>query len=509
MYQRLSKFKAAELPKLYTVIALLIIGALSACGGGGVGYAPISVVTPPIPVVIPPVSSALPAASSVQNLCASPRSGTSDKVGSFDTEKSYLRSFTDETYLWYRDVPVLNPLSYANPQAYFKDLKTPLKTASGKLVDEFHWSVTQAEYDQQNAGISEDYGIQWAFANNRPPRSLVVANVEKISPAFGLFKRGDQMQTVDGADFVNGSAVDVLNEGLFPTKLAPHTFGVLRQGQLLSITITPATVITTPVQYTQIVDTLSGKVGYIYFDDHIAKSEPLLIDAFNTIKAQGATDLVLDLRYNGGGLLYIASQVAYMVAGSESTKSKTFDRLTYNDKRIKDNVAIPFYDFTSGNAGTGAQTLPSLGLKKVTILTTHGTASASEAIINGLRGVDVDVTLIGDITRGKPYGFVPQPNCGFVYYSIQFQGQNNKGFGDFADGFAPSCNVKDDFTHALGDVAEGQLAAALQYRATKICPTAVVGSISGSLKSAGSDVVYQLYRSPAKELSIPTLIHRN
>ena len=155
------------------------------------------------------------------------------------------------------------------------------------------------------------------------------------------------MQTVDGVDFVNGSAVDVLNEGLFPTKLAAHTFGVLRQGQLLSITITPATVTTTPVQYTSVIDTPTGKVGYIYFDDHIAKSEPLLIDAFNTIKAQGATELVLDLRYNGGGLLYIASQVGYMVAGSETTKGKTFDRLTYNDKRIKDNVAFPFHDSLS------------------------------------------------------------------------------------------------------------------------------------------------------------------
>ena len=508
MYQWLSKFKAGKMPNVSTASVLLFTGVLSACGGGS-GYSPISVVTPPVSVVTPPDSTALPSASSVQNFCASPRAGTKDKLGSFDTEKSYLRSFTDETYLWYRDVPVLNPLSYATPQTYFKDLKTPLKTASGKLVDEFHWSVTQTEYDQQNAGISEDYGIQWAFASNRPPRNLVVANVEKISPAFGVFKRGDQMQTVDGVDFVNGSAVDVLNEGLFPTKLAAHTFGVLRQGQLLSITITPATVTTTPVQYTSVIDTPTGKVGYIYFDDHIAKSEPLLIDAFNTIKAQGATELVLDLRYNGGGLLYISSQVAYMVAGPETTKNKTFDRLTYNDKRTKDNVAIPFYDFTSGNAGTGGLPLPSLDLKKVTILATNGTASASEAIINGLRGADVDVILIGDTTRGKPYGFVPQPNCGFVYYSIQFQGQNNKGFGDFADGFAPTCVVKDDFTHPLGDVAEGQLAAALQYRTSKICPAAVAGSISGSLKSAGSDVVYQLHRSPAKELSIPTLIHRN
>lgn len=497
----LSKFEASKRNKINTASLLLITAALSACGGGGGGSSPISAINPT-------VSLTFPAASSVQNLCAAPRPGTDDKPGSVETEKTYLRSFTDETYLWYRDVPVLNPANYANPQDYFKDLKTPAKTASGKLVDEFHWSVSETEYEQQNAGIEEGYGIQWAFGSTRPPRSLVIANVEKISPAFEIFQRGDQMQTVDGVDFVNGGAVDVLNEGLFPTKHAEHTFGVLRQGQLLNIKITPETVTTTPVQYTKVIDTPSGKVGYIYFDDHIAKSEPMLIEAFNTIKSQGAIDLVLDLRYNGGGLLYIASEVAYMVAGPDATKSKTFDKLIYNDKQTKDNVAIPFYDFTSGNAGTGNVTLPSLGLKKITILTSKGTASASEAIINGLRGVDVEVTLIGDTTTGKPYGFVPQPNCGFVYYSIQFKGENNKGFGDFADGFAPTCAVKDDFNHALGDAAEGQLAAALQYRTTKTCPVAVVGGLSGSLKGSGSDVVYRLRRSPAKELSIPTPIHR-
>ena len=99
-----------------------------------------------------------------------------------------------------------------------------------------------------------------------------------------------------------------------------------------------------------------------------------------------------------------------------------------------------------------------------------------------MRGVDVDVVVIGDTTCGKPYGFYPASNCGETYYSIQFQGVNNKGFGDYADGFAPvnssdafavktpGCSVGDDLSRELGDPNEALLSAALQYRQDSTCP---------------------------------------
>jgi carboxyl-terminal processing protease len=224
----------------------------------------------------------------------------------------------------------------------------------------------------------------------------------------------------------------------------------------------------------------------------------MLISAFQTLKNEGATDLVLDLRYNGGGLVSIASKLAYMIGGT-ATEGKIFDKLVYNDKRTSDNYPFPFIAIASSAAG-GAS-LPTLNLKKLYVLVSGGTASASEAIINGLRGVDVEVNLIGETTRGKPYGFVPQDNCGWVYYSVQFKGENNKGYGDFADGFAPNCVVKDDFTHALGDVAEGKFAAALKYRENKQCP-APTGSVSG-LKSVGEGPNYAVTPNPLKQLLIP------
>ena len=125
--------------------------------------------------------------------------------------------------------------------------------------------------------------------------------------------------------------------------------------------------------------------------------------------------------------------------------------------------------------------LPSLGLTRVYILTSASTCSASEALINGLRGIDIDVVLMGDTTCGKPYGFYPTDNCGTTYFTIQFQGSNQKGFGEYADGFIPTpsplfeadvqgCLVEDDFNHALGNVNEGMLSAALNHLQTGECP---------------------------------------
>ncbi|MEN9658723.1 MAG: hypothetical protein RL571_2188 [Pseudomonadota bacterium] len=155
-----------------------------------------------------------------------------------------------------------------------------------------------------------------------------------------------------------------------------------------------------------------------------------------------------------------------MIAGSIQTQGKTFFTLKNNDKMpVNPNNTWPFYPTSSSfNA------LPSLNLKLVTILAGSGTCSASEAIINGLRGIDVKVNLIGGQTCGKPYGFIPQDNCGTTYYTIQFQGENHKGFGDYADGFSPTCRVTEDFNLPLGDKNERLIATALTYRNTGACP---------------------------------------
>jgi carboxyl-terminal processing protease len=246
--------------------------------------------------------------------------------------------------------------------------------------------------------------------------------------------------------------------------------------------MTSASITTVPVQNAHTLPAPNDKVGYLLFNDHIATAEKGLVDAITTLRDAGITDLVIDIRYNGGGYLDIASELAYMIAGPTATSGKTFEREMFNDKHpTMDPVTrqpltpTPFHDQAFGFSAPRGQALPYLGLHRVFVLTGSGTCSASEAVMNGLAGVDVDVIQIGSTTCGKPYGFYPEDNCGTTYFAIQFQGVNEKDFGDYADGFVPGgvlhgCAVPDDFKHALGDPAEGRLATALAYLQNGACP---------------------------------------
>ena len=209
-------------------------------------------------------------------------------------------------------------------------------------------------------------------------------------------------------------------------------------------------------------------------------------------EANNVDDLIIDLRYNGGGFLYIASQLGYMVAGDTATDGKIFDRLRFNDKYPNTNPVTgaalqptPFYDATSGNSDGFAAgvALPELNLQRVFILSTDNTCSASEALINGLSGIDIEVVLIGTTTCGKPYGYYATDNCGTTYFTIQFDGINDKGEGGYSDGFTPmndpagfgvlqnGCYVPDDITSVLGDASDPLISAALDYSVSGTCPT--------------------------------------
>ncbi len=429
--------------------------------------------------------------------CDQPRTGIDpgtgqpypDVAGSVTMEKLWVRSWINDLYLWYREVPDVDLTKYATAVDYFDQEKTPAKTASGKDKDQFHFIYDTSVWEALSlSGTEASYGIQWALLAPSPPRSLLIAYTEPGSPAaVANLARGAKVLSIDGVDVENGSDVDTLNEGLFPSNLnESHQFVVQDLGATATrtVTLTSTSVEIVPVQGVRTLPPPNDKVGYLLFTDHIATAEKGLFDAFTQLRAAGVTDLILDMRYNGGGYLAIAAELAYMIAGPTATTGKTFERLQYNDHYPTTDPfsGLPLQPegfvnqslgFVPGQLDAG-QPLPSLGLSRVFVLTSSATCSASESVMNSLAGVDVQVIQIGETTCGKPYGFVPQDNCGTTFFAIQFQGVNNKGFGDYADGFVPGgvfpgCTVADDFTHALGDPAEAQLAAALQYRASSTC----------------------------------------
>ncbi len=433
--------------------------------------------------------------------CVAPRGGNDpatgmpypDVQGSVLDENNFLRSFSDETYLWYDEIVDRNPGGYGDPLAYFDVLRSTASTSSGQPKDKFHFTYDSADwYQLSQAGVSAGYGVTWVTLSNVPPRELRVAYTEPGSPATAPsanLMRGEWIVAVDGVDIDTDTqaGIDTLNEGLFAPDVGDtHAFTVLGLGGASrNISMTAAEITADPVQNVQVLDTPTGRVGYLVFNDHILTAEGQLADAIETLASgQGVDDLVLDIRYNGGGYLFIASQLAFMIAGEAQTGGRIFEQMEFNDKHPATNPITgdpldptPFYNETT----TGAP-LPALDLDRVFVLTGPGTCSASEAIMNSLRGIGVEVIQIGSTTCGKPYGFYPEDNCGITYFTIQFRGVNEADFGDYTDGFSaqnqaspgtaiPGCSVGDDFDHALGSIAEARLDAALEYRNSATCPT--------------------------------------
>ncbi|MGB0495603.1 MAG: S41 family peptidase [Kangiellaceae bacterium] len=436
-------------------------------------------------------------------------------------ENHWLRSWSNNTYLWYDEIIDQDPANFTSTLDYFDELVTLQTTASGQLKDKFHFTYEYDEWQQlTRSGISAGYGANFAVLQSSPPRKVLVSFTEPNTPATTAnLERGAEILEIDGVDLVNAgdqASVDIINGGLFPSDAnESHTFLIRDLGatETRSITMTSAEITKSPVQYTSSISTETGNVGYMLFTTHIATAEEQLVNAVNQLKADNINDLVLDLRYNGGGLLDIASELAYMIAGATPTQNQTFDNLIFNDKHTSVNPVTgqtlsptPFHSSSQGFSVDQGQALPTLDLERVFILSTSRTCSASEAIINGLRGVDVEVILIGSTTCGKPYGFYATDNCGTTYFTIQFRGSNAKGFGDYSDGFSPEntaatvgevvpgCSVADDFTKQLGDSEEAQLKAALDYRDTGSCPTPTakgvgVSSTFNKTKSNNNDSI--------------------
>ena len=474
---------------------------LAACGGGGG-----SSTSPTVnqSAATTPISSStfvagnFQASSVYKDSCGAPRTNTAidsfpDMQGSFEDEGYWLRSWSNETYLWYDEIQDRDPSLYATSSEgvleYFDLLKTEETTPSGNPKDRFHFTRDTAEYvAESQQGITFGYGATYQLISSSPPRELVIVLVNENSPAADAgLQRGDRIVTVDGVDLVDGSDTDTLNAGLWPDRIdEAHSFEVLEPAtsERRTVTMVSAQINTDAVPETRILDTDSGRVGYLLFTDHILTAEQQLVDAITEMRDSDVTDLILDLRYNRGGYLYLANQISYMIAGA-GVSGKTFSSLEFNKKNPGVNPITggavspdPFLTTTTENASPAGTALPTLELprQRVFVLTTNSTCSASEAIINGLRGVDIEVIQFGSTTCGKPYGFYPQDNCGTTYFTTQFRSVNAAGFGDYPDGFSPAnsnestvgvtlpgCQAIDDFS-PLGEITEPMLAAALAYR---------------------------------------------
>ncbi len=422
------------------------------------------------------------------------------RTGSSLVERLWLRSMLNERYLWREQLPLLDATDAryqgvdheTSMSRWFQDLVHPPGSK-----DKFSYLETTAENDAANQGERIGPGLQTTRVVGVPAR-MTVLMVSPGSPAAAAgVQRGDEVIRYDGLDLATASEADLadLPRRARTVKVGEVTSWVIRRGSAvreLSLTNVleqaPPVALATVLPASQTGNPTGGPVGYLLFNEFTLPAEDALAAAFQQFQAQRVRDLIIDLRYNGGGLGFIAAQLAYMIAGP-STGDRVFNADRLND-RLTEQMGpgastLPFLS-TSCHPGpfmngcTLEQPLPSLSLSRVFVLTGPGTCSASELLINGLRGVDVEVIQIGETTCGKPFGFQAVAHCGYTTHAIDRQTSNAKGFGDYADGFSPGgtgaaglpgCRVADDLTHALGHPSEGLLSTALYFRSQQQCPS--------------------------------------
>ena len=437
-----------RLPKWRYVAAALFIVLLAGCGGGGGSGSS----TSGVGVSGSPSSSAFAPSSTLANVCT--------PTG----EQRFVRSYLDEAYLWYREIPSIDASRYTSVASYFYALLVTSLDPNGLPKDQFSFVVDAKDADAFTTGVNVGYGVQWKLDALGRQR---VALIAPSSPA------------ADAGMARGGQLVQILARN--PASWYPNQAGAYARfmyrdtpaATAREITLNARTVQENPVPLVSSVTTPAGKkAGYLLFNDHAEGAQDKLIAALQTIRSQGLQELVMDMRYNSGGYLYIAQSLASMVSGA-SANGRVFESLRYNDKRDAESRASAFafsgtVQYRESTYPTG-YALPRLNLRRVYVLTSEETCSASESVINGLRGVDVEVVLIGAPTCGKPYGFTRKDNCGRAYFPIEFQGTNAKGFGDYSAGFAPTCSASDDLDHTLGQPSEGQLASALRHIDTGQC----------------------------------------
>ncbi len=424
-------------------IVVTVSALLGSCGGSGDGSSSTPAVT------------TSPTVSQLANICTA--SG----------EKSWISAYMNDAYLFYRDIVAVDPNAYATQEAYFDAL---IVTSEDRFSFVEPQSVADAFFNQ---GQDIGYGAVFKLdANNE----LRIGYVNAGGPLANLaVARGAQVTTLNGTA-VSSLGTTQLNALLFPTAVGVSlTLAVIDAGQTAprTITVTSTAITEDAAPLARVLpansaNPLGAQVGYLLFNDQVATAESELIAAISLFRSVGVSDVVVDLRYNGGGYLYIASEFAYMLGGTRIASGATFEKLIFNDKHPEE-TNNPANTLGFQMTSTTGQALPTLNLPRVLIITAPGTCSASESVINSLTPF-IPVIRIGGTTCGKPYGFIQANNCTDAFFAIQFQGVNSVGFGAYTNGFAPTCTVADDFSHALGDPAEGRLSAALSYTSTGSCP---------------------------------------
>lgn len=302
-----------------------------------------------------------------------------------------------------------------------------------------------------NHGVRKETEYGFGFArlgvvrfSNTGKAGFYVMAVYPGSPADKAgFRRGTIFSEIDGAEIADSESeyTPVYKRLTSPSGAASVLFKVRETGE--ETTLTAERLYPNPVLRAEVIEEGEHKIGYMVYNGFDAAYDDDLLDSLRKFRDAGITDLVFDLRYNGGGHVISAKMLATCIAG-EKCDGKVFQYYRYNDSRMADPAktqkqtgntydrekALFYENFSYGDYYGADLKQYALGLQNIYVLTTGSTASSSEAVINGLRGIDVGVTLIGEKTNGKNVGMeIDKFDDGDYSYElapITFEGYNAK-----------------------------------------------------------------------------------
>jgi len=434
--------------------------------------------------------------------------GTRDELS-----KDSIFLYAKELYYWNTSLPtydVFKPRTYASNETelyaltqFSNDPATgkPYEYVAGSntpkysFIDYLSSTAKTAALKADINGTANDYGFSVFYDS---VNDLRIKYVYSNSPADqkGL-TRGCRITSINGNTSLSytSSMVTFLNDNLFGTNASVSLVIIDLNGNTKNVVVNRSTYTVNPVLYTNVYTENGKKVGYIVFNSYTSNVSAILNTIFSSFASQGVSELIVDLRYNGGGYVSTASQMINLIAPQAQTGNTMFtyyynqylQNLTTAQRKASILVNQPLLDdagklepYTGGVNGRYAtyadldytpgasanierfSKLGTLNVSRVYFIVTGGTASASELTINSLKPV-MDVKLIGATTYGKPVGFFPIRIDKFDLYIPEFETKNQIGVGGYYAGLTVDKQATDNLKKDWGDENENMLYYALQY----------------------------------------------
>lgn len=408
---------------------------------------------------------------------------------SVSAQKTWVRNVTNEWYLFPDLLPSQVDLSAYPDAASLLDAMTAQARAEGK--DRFFSFLTTQQAD--SSFLQEGQFIGFGFRLVIRGSQAFFLDVYENSPAADAeLNRGGELLAVDsGSGFVSVAQLLQQDPNL-ANAFGPSDEGVTRglrfaqvpSGTVLERSLTKRVVTIQPIpdggaRILTLANNPGIKVGYLQLRTFISSAETPLRQAFADFRNQGVQNLIVDFRYNGGGLLSVAALLGDLLGGLRSSSDLYF-RLQFRNSKSGNNESVFF-----------APLAESVDAVSIAFITTGASASASELTVNSMDSW-ANVAMVGADTFGKPVGqsAFDLQGCDNRLRLVTFRAVNRDGEGDYYNGLASTlpgafCAADDQLERAPGDPLEASTATALSWLGVGACPAAAASALAQKLDPAG------------------------